>query len=385
MELEHLLAGQNAGVAGGQRLEPLHALVDRAQEAARLVVHGLPDQRLALAQLRVGAPHRLDDAGDPVGERPAKLEPAGMEGGAPDQPAEDVAAPLGAGEDAVGDQEGHPPQVVGNQPLGAQQADLGVLVDEADEGREEVDLVDAVDALEDRGDAVEAHPGVDPRPGQRWQRAVPLAVELHEDQVPELEDALAVIGVAARLPAADVGPPVPPELGVRPAGARLARRPPVLLVAVHPFRVDVGEALPEPVGLVVGRVDGDPKPVLGQPEDLGDELPGERDGTLLEVVAGGREVAQHLEEGGVAVVADLLDVLGPEGFLAGGEPGRGRPAHALEIGLERLHAGRDQECRRVPLRYQGGAGQDEVIAAGKELEKTRSGFVPGHAVIAPPV
>ncbi len=66
------------------------------------------------------------------------------------------------------------------------------------------------------------------------------------------------------------------------------------------------------------REHGDQQAVGGQAELLGDQVPGELDRALLEVVAE-REVAQHLEEGVMARgVADILQVV----VLAAG-------AHAL--------------------------------------------------------
>ncbi len=46
----------------------------------------------------------------------------------------------------------------------------------------------------------------------------------------------------------------------------------------------------------------------------GDELPGQIDSPFLEVVAY-REVAEHLEEGKVALISDLLDIGGAEALL----------------------------------------------------------------------
>ena len=73
--------------------------------------------------------------------------------------------------------------------------------------------------------------------------------------------------------------------------------------------------LPDRARLVVGRdallaaEDGDDEPVLRDLADLREELPGERDGVLLEVVAEA-EVAEHLEERVVARGdADVLEVV----------------------------------------------------------------------------
>ena len=70
-----------------------------------------------------------------------------------------------------------------------------------------------------------------------------------------------------------------------------------------------GDLLPEVEGLVVVDVDRDQEPVRRQAVILGEQLPGELDRALLEVVAE-REVAEHLEEGVVARgVADILEVV----------------------------------------------------------------------------
>ena len=67
--------------------------------------------------------------------------------------------------------------------------------------------------------------------------------------------------------------------------------------------------LPQLFGFVVFAEDGDVQPVFGQAVNLGDQVPGEADGVVLEVVAE-REIAQHLEERVVAArVADVLQVV----------------------------------------------------------------------------
>ena len=72
---------------------------------------------------------------------------------------------------------------------------------------------------------------------------------------------------------------------------------------------EAGDLLPEAGRLVVRVVDGDQQLVLGQPELLGDQVPGKLDRALLEIVAEG-EIAEHLEEGVVARgVADIVEVV----------------------------------------------------------------------------
>ena len=121
----------------------------------------------------------------------------------------------------------------------------------------------------------------------------------------------------------------------------------------------VGEArdlLPEAGRLVVVVIDGDEQLVLLQPELLGDQVPGELDRALLEVVAE-REIAEHLEEGEMARgVADIVEVVvlaaGAHAFLRGGGALIGPLLDAGEDVLELHHAGIGEHQGRVVARHQ---------------------------------
>ena len=88
-----------------------------------------------------------------------------MAHGAAHDAAEHIAAALVRGQDAIGDQKGGRAQMVGDDPvrgaLGPVRIDAGQVGAGADEGAEEVDVVIVVHALEDGGDALEPHAGVD--------------------------------------------------------------------------------------------------------------------------------------------------------------------------------------------------------------------------------
>ncbi len=118
--------------------------------------------------------------------------------------AEDVAAAFVRGLDAVGDEEGGGAGVVGDDAQGRSAffvAVAGLLGCErgsgklgclSEERREEVGLVVGEDSLEDAGYAFEAHAGVDGGLGERGKGAVGCAIELHEDEVPDLHVSLVV-------------------------------------------------------------------------------------------------------------------------------------------------------------------------------------------------
>ncbi len=164
---------------GDQPLEQLGAALQGAAEALLLVADPAGD-RLALGdQLRVGLAHDLDRALGEAAE-PGRLEAerAALLDRPPHDPAQDVAAVLVGGDDAVGDQEGGAARVVGDDPhRPGHRAALvvgvaGELLGEVDQRPHQVGLEDRGDVLEDRRHPVEPHAGVDVAHRQLGQRAV---------------------------------------------------------------------------------------------------------------------------------------------------------------------------------------------------------------------
>ena len=94
------------------------------------------------------------------------------------------------------------------------------------------------------------------------------------------------------------------------------------------------------------------EPLLG-----GEKLPGPVDGFALEIIAEA-EVAQHLEERVViGRAADVVDVAGPQAFLAGGGPGEIELHLAQKMILELVHSRRREQDRRIPTRNQTSLGR----------------------------
>ena len=313
-----------------------------------------------------------------------------MARGAAQDAAHDVAAVGVRGDGAVGHREGAGPGVVGDHlhrdaglALGPLAGDLRHLVDHR---REDVGLVVALLALQHGDQPLEAHAGVDALHRQRVQRAVGLAVELHEDVVPQLEPAVAAARAdeaAGRVVALRGLALVVVDLGARAAGAGVGHRPEVLLVALRQV-AQADDALggqadlvaPDGEALVVILVYRDPQSGLVQAHDAGQELPAPDDGVALVVVAE-RPVAQHLEEGVVpGVLADLLEVIvlarHAHALLAGGGPDVVALLEAQEDGLELVHARVGEFQRRVIVGDQRRRGHDRVPAFGEKREKTRA-------------
>ncbi len=132
-------------------------------------------------------------------------------------------------------------------------------------------------------------------------------------------------------------------------------------------------------GLVVVGEHGDEQALLVEREIAGQQLPGEQDGALLEIVAEG-EIAEHLEEGVVARgVADIVEVVvlaaGAHAFLRRGHPRRSRLLGAGQDVLERHHAGIGEHQRRIVARHERRRRHDDVIVPGEEIEKGRADVV----------
>ena len=269
-----------------------------------------------------------------------------------------------------------------------------------DQVTEKIGLEDAVDALQDAGHALQPEAGVDRGTRQRLALLLRHLLELHEDEIPEFEEAIAVLLRAARRSAPDVLAAVDEDLRTGTAGPGVTHRPEIVRGrdADDAIVAEARDLLPEAGRLVVGVIDRDEQLVLLQPEIPGDQVPGELDRALLEVVAE-REIAEHLEKGEMPRgVADIVEVVvlaaGAHAFLRGGGALIGPLLDAGEDVLELHHAGIGEHQRRVVARHQRRRRHD-LVALGREVvQKCRPDLVnaahvspiaksPGFAANAP--
>ena len=218
VQLERLLPLQRGGAAlarGGPHLP--HRGVEHdgagrqgAPERLLLRVGGGRDPAEVGLQLGVGLRHPLQAHRQQLGQRGGvDAEQLHRPHAAAQQAAQDVAASLVARRDAVADQHQAGAQVVGDHAhphvvvvVGAVAAagQLGRLLDDR---VDLVDLVEVVDALQQVRDPLQAHAGVDVPARQRADDLeLLLAADvgdllLHEDEVPDLEEAVLVDDRAA--------------------------------------------------------------------------------------------------------------------------------------------------------------------------------------------
>ena len=297
--------------------------------------------------------------------------------------AQHVAAPFVGRSDAIGDQKRRRPDVVRDDAhrdvVGTHAACVGPARQRAnltEQRHEQVGVVIGILLLQDSGDALETHAGVDRRRGQRLQHAVRAALELHEHVVPDLD-----FGIHAR--AAHV-------VNLRAAAARtgIAHLPEVVVEAELEDAVARHELPPDLERLVVAR---DAVPAFEDRDDeligrhlphVGEHRPRVFDRFLLEVVAE-REVAEHLEERVVAErrpdVVEVVVLAADAHHLLG----RRRPPvvpllASQEQVLELVHPGVREKQRRIVAGDERRARHDAVAVPLEELQEGRADFIRGH-------
>ena len=349
-------------------LEDGEAGLQGLAEALLLLGEHAHDEVAVLDDVRVRVPHDLDRRLHQAGhDQLLGTEQVGVADGPADDAPQHIATPLIAREHSVVHQHRAAAGVFGQHAQAEAVAIVVVARDvELSGGRRglidqrlhHVGFPDTVLALHEGEDALEPGTRVDGRLRQRRAGAVRGLVELHEDQVPELHEPVALRIVqwapfgTERRPAIDV------QLAARTAGACVAHLPEVVLVAealdaVHRYADDV---VPDLLRFVVALMHGDPDLVAVKTEGLGDQLPAPRNRVRLEVVPEA-EVAHHLEEHEVALgAADIVEIV----VLAAGtrtllDRDRALERRCLvpdEVRLERHHAGNAEQ--------HGGVVRDEA-------------------------
>jgi hypothetical protein len=299
-----------------------------------------------------------------------------MAHGAAHDAAQHIAAALVRGQHAVGDEKGRGTQVIGDDAMRHRartfRLDPGQISDVGDDRAEQIDLVIVVRTLQHRGDALEPHAGIDRGSRQVDALAAGQLLELHEHQVPDLEE-LARFAEAHELVLAQLPLPASPvphaadvhqDLGAGAARPRLSHLPEVVRVAqpVNPLVREPCDLHPEVVGnlvfpepeLRISREHTDPETLRVDFQVFEDELPGELDGAFLEVLAE-REVAEHLEEsvvpGGVAHLLEVVVLAAcPYALLARHRAGIRPALEALKHPLELHHTSVGEEEGRIVRR-----------------------------------
>ena len=225
-----------------------------------------------------------------------------------------VAPPFVAGDNAVADEHGGRPAMLGHGPDGVfllagrgttEVVHAGHVSGGFKDGQEDVGFEDGCHVLEHRSDPFESTAGVDVLCGQRLPRSIGMLVELHEYEVPDFEKALVFVGGVDALHAL-FGSEVVIDLRTGAKWAAGTRRAigetePVVLVLVAAVNLGVGKldlVTPGVVGFFIVEIDGDVETIGGDLVDAGQELPGPGNSFAFEIVTKA-EIAEHLEGGEV--------------------------------------------------------------------------------------
>ena len=204
--------------------------------------------------------------------------------GAPHDLPKHVSAPFVRRHDPVGDEERHRAGVIGDyahRHVGSRGralvSDSRPVADRRQQWHEKIGVVVRQGVLQHRGDPLESHACVDRRRGQRLQHAIRLSVELHEDDVPDFDVAVA----GALEPAACASSGLRVAGNVRPAEVVNLRAPAARPRVAHLPEVVSGSKLanafggeksrPDVISLRVSRdtsltfEHGGEEPIRGQP------------------------------------------------------------------------------------------------------------------------
>ncbi len=193
-----------------------------------------------------------------------------------------------------------------------------------DQGAHQIDVIVVVLALKDSGNSFQTHAGINRRLGQINAIAICHLFILHEDEVPDFNETVAVFVGTARRATPDVIAMVKEDFRTRTTRTGIAHRPEVIGGRNTDDAVirQTANLFPKTMGFVIGVINRDQKLVFGKTIFLGDQVPGEFNRVFLEIIAK-REVAEHFKEGVMAGgMTDIFKIVmfatGTHAFLRGG-------------------------------------------------------------------
>ena len=361
-------------------VEQAEAVLQRLAEPRFLLLERRFDQRLRADEFGKSPAHLCHERWHhAVHQRLGRAQQVRVAHRAAHDPAQHIAAPLIGGEHAIGNEKARGAQVIGDDAVArlgfAVGRSLGQLAALGDQRLEGVGIVIVMDALHHRGDAFEPHAGVDARARKIADDLVRRLDELHEDEVPDLDEAIAIFVGAARRPAGNVIAVIVENFAAWSARAIRAHRPEIILGGDTDDAVfgQSGDLLPQIEGLIVVMIDGRGQPVGIETPFFRQQCPGMIDRLFLEVITEA-EIAEHLEECVMPrSVTDIVEIVmltaRADAFL---RRDGGRIRARFEAGedvLERHHARIDEHQRRIVVRHQRRARHAGMADALEIFEK----------------
>ena len=392
------------------------ALVQRAEERILFFLHHTPDQFTLCGEFRVSRPHltyqyiqELVHEGFFLSE-----ERVGVTHGTAQDAADNVTGLGIAGQLSVSDREGNGTQVVGNDTHGDVYLLLlvhalavrtfreGVVVLPAGEPLnlgndrcEDIRIIVGVLSLHQAHQTLEAHTGINHVHLQRFETAVSLAVELHEDNVPDFDDLRMILVdefFTGHFRFLFLRTEVDMNLRARPAGSRIAHLPEVVMLVAIDDMV-LREVLLPVAGRLIVTTDAlclvafenrYVKVFRVEMEHVDEIFISVIDCALLEVIAEA-PVTQHLEHGVVAqrrITSHLLQVVmlaaHTQALLRIGAAARLRLLCSEDNIFPLVHTSIGKHQRRVVLDNHWGRRYDNMSFRLKELQVRVADFVCCH-------
>ena len=253
-----------------------------------------------------------------------------------------------------------------------------------DKRLEHIGIVIALLALHYHTEPFKPHTGIDMTVRKLFQGTVGLAVVLHEDEIPYLDD-LRMVAVH-QLPSGFRGTlfvrtQVEMNLAAGTAGPRIAHLPEIILFIAAQNPLFGKETFPIRIRLAVERHTvllasfeyRRIEPVFGQPVHLRQQPPRPLDSLFLEIVAE-RPVAEHLEHGVmIGIMPHFIEVVVlaryAKTLLRIRHTGVFGRAVAEENILELVHAGVGEHQRRVVLYDHRCRRHDGMLLASEKIQK----------------
>jgi hypothetical protein len=258
-----------------------------------------------------------------------------------------------------------------------------------DQGLEEIRVVVVMHTLQHGGNALQPHARIDRRLRQRHPVPRPPLLELHEHEVPDFNEPVAVRISRTRRPARDallaIRIVVVENFRARSARTRVAHRPEVVggRNADDPAVGKPRQLLPNPECIVVIMIDRHQQARLIELVLLGNQVPRQFDRALLEVVAEG-EVTKHLEKRVMPRrIPDVIQIVVfatcAYALLRRCRRRVGPRLLPRENILELHHAGVGEHQRRIVARHERRGCHDLMTVALEVIEKRRSDLVDAAA------
>ncbi|CAB4603899.1 unannotated protein [freshwater metagenome] len=356
--------------------------------------HG-PHKVLLLDEIRVRLTHNLDSCVDECRcHKVGYVEKIRLANSPTNNATQHIAASFVRREDPIAHKEAHRARMLGEDAqrdvgtLPCPEARIGDALCGFDQWREHVGFKNRIDTLQYTKDAFEAGAGIDVLFRQLGVVTIGVTRKLHEDEIPNFEESFVAAGS---------GPPIGAigrtliDINLRTRTTRTGRpsrwAPPIVgIEELDAFGVYANFVAPNIGSFLIAQMAGDPEQFWIDTKEIGDHVPGHRDGFMFEVVTE-REVAEHFEKRKMPGIAPDLFKIGilaasANTLLNCGGPTERWLLFAEEVGLERHHSSDSEEKIRI-VRNEARRGNNRVASGLEERGECSAQLVRGHRVHDP--